>query len=131
MLGRGLRTGAWVLLLILALGHSRLPLAALQATAWVKMYVTYTETFDSDTALRLVFSGEEPCSLCHTVVDFESANGDLSDLALSFSGWGLLPPTSASIALDRPRERGWLHLDGQPKFPFRGILPDVPPPKAV
>lgn len=131
MFGRGLRAGAWLLLLALALGQSRLPIAALQGTAWVKMYFAYSETYDPETALRLTFNGEELCDLCHAVVDLESSNQDLPDLALSFfTGWGFLPSITTSITVERPMERQWPYPDTHLRLSSRYNLPALPPPKA-
>jgi hypothetical protein len=51
-------------LLVLAIG-GHWPL--LQSVAWVKMFVTFSQTDDLKTAVAKTFDGKHPCSICSLV----------------------------------------------------------------
>lgn len=93
------------------------------------MYVDYSATYERETALQLIFSGEKPCELCHAVADFEASGKELPELALGFAGWGLLPPTFQSVSVERPQERRWLYLDFITSPRNWDKRPHTPPPK--
>jgi hypothetical protein len=117
-------------LLILSVAFaSNLHLPVIQVVAWAQMYSHYREGYSPEEALRITFSGDEPCKLCKFVQDAEKVRGSLEGtLTASFRILLPLPPLTAVLP-EQPMARSWSLLELSAPAPLRASWPETPPPK--
>jgi len=124
------RAIALVLILSVACA-SNLHLPVIQTVAWAQMYSHYREGYGPEDALRITFSGDEPCRLCKFVQDAEKVRGSL-DGTMTASFRILLPlPPLAAVLPEPAMARSWSLLEMPGQVSSWVLWPDVPPPKVA
>jgi len=111
-------------------GNLHLPLV--QVVAWSRMYSHYRESYSTDVALKITFSGEYPCPLCKIVQAAEKERHNLDGMQNSSERMLLLPlPRLALLSVDKPSVRAGHWVEPSLKMPVEITQPETPPPRLV